>query len=57
MGYASGKAVEKREMIAYDEVSFLAEVGGAMGLFLGFSMLMVWDIALDLRKRIVNNLS
>ena len=37
-------------MSVYEEVrvypfeSFLAEVGGALGLFLGFSFIMIWDL-------------
>ena len=34
--------VETEELI-YPWQSFLAEVGGALGLFLGFSFMTIWD--------------
>ena len=36
-------AVETEEYL-YDERSLLAEFGGALGLFLGFSFYTLWDI-------------
>ena len=35
-------AVEEEDWV-YPEVSFLAEFGGALGMFLGFSFMMFWD--------------
>ena len=32
------------EQYVYPMDSFIAEVGGALGLFLGFSFMMVWDL-------------
>ena len=34
----------EEEAYVYPFISFVAEFGGALGLFLGFSFLMVWDI-------------
>ena len=34
----------KTEHLVYPFSSFLAEFGGALGLFLGFSFLCVWDL-------------
>ena len=34
------------EVLVYPFESFLAEVGGALGLFLGFSFMMIWDMLL-----------
>ena len=34
----------KTEAYLYDEMSLLAEFGGALGLFLGFSFYMLWEI-------------
>ena len=28
----------------YPELSFIAEFGGALGLFVGFSFYMIWDV-------------
>ena len=33
----------RTEKTIYSGVSFVAEFGGALGLFLGFSFLMIWD--------------
>ena len=33
----------KKEEILFDFQCFVAEFGGALGLFLGFSFVMVWD--------------
>ena len=38
----------KIEKLVYPFSSFLAEFGGALGLFLGFSIIMVWDMILGL---------
>ena len=47
--------VETEEYL-YDERSLLAEFGGALGLFLGFSFYMLWDIVepiiVSLKKQI-----
>ena len=41
----SESKVEKRtEKIIYPIESFISEFGGAMGLFLGFSFMMIWDV-------------
>ena len=33
----------EKEVWAYTAISFIAEMGGALGLFIGFSFLSVWD--------------
>ena len=38
----------KEEAEVYPFTSFLAEVGGALGLFLGLSLLSFWDMFVDL---------
>ena len=35
--------VEEEDWV-YPELSFIAEFGGALGLFVGFSFYMIWDI-------------
>ena len=35
----------KTEELLYPITSFVSEYGGAFGLFLGFSFMMVWDVA------------
>ena len=40
----SMEVVSKEERLIYTIQSFVAEFGGALGLFLSFSFIMVWDI-------------
>ena len=39
----SSKVLKRTEEIIYSMESFVSEFGGALGLFLGFSFMMVWD--------------
>ena len=41
----------KKEILMYPFTSLVAEVGGALGLFLGFSFLMIWDIMEIVKSR------
>ena len=41
---ASKTLTRKNEVYMYPIESFVSEFGGALGLFLGFSFLMIWDI-------------
>ena len=41
---ASSEVTTRRENFVYPLISFISEVGGAMGLFLGFSFLSLWDL-------------
>ena len=43
--YANNEIIEKTEELVYDTFSLIAEFGGALGLFLGFSFFMLWDLA------------
>ena len=36
------------EEYIYPELSFISELGGALGMFLGFSFLMFWDLIIVL---------
>ena len=38
------KFIKRREVEVYPLESFISEFGGALGLFVGFSFMMVWDI-------------
>ena len=44
LSFASTEVALMKEILIYPLTSFLAEVGGSLGLFLGFSLLMVWDL-------------
>ena len=49
--YATGKYVEKSYYYTYDWNSFVADVGGYMGLLLGHSLLSYYDVAKLMWKR------
>ena len=40
---ANKELIEETEEYAYGFTSFLAEFGGALGLFLGFSFFSLWE--------------
>ena len=41
---ASKTVTRKKEVWIYPIESLISEFGGALGLFLGFSFLMIWDM-------------
>ena len=41
---AESKISFKKELWVYDEISLVSEIGGALGLFVGFSFLNVADL-------------
>ena len=41
---SSSEVTRRRENFVYPLISFISEVGGALGLFLGFSFLSLWDL-------------
>ena len=44
MPYFQTNIVEvQREELAYPTISLVADVGGVLGLFIGFNFLMIWD--------------
>ena len=49
-GYSSNNLILKEETLIYPLESFVAEFGGSLGLFLGFSFLGLWDILLSILK-------
>ena len=52
-GFSSNSLTIKEEALLYPFDSFLAEFGGSLGLFLGFSFLTMWDILLSILKLIM----
>ena len=54
-GYSSNSLTLKEETLLYPFESFLAELGGALGLFLGFSFLTLWEIVLKLPRVLLNS--
>ena len=45
-----------REEEAFSFGSLVADVGGVLGLFIGFNFLMVWDGAILFLKRVFHNM-
>ena len=45
-GYSSNSLTIKEEALVYPFISFFAELGGSLGLFLGFSFLTLWDVVI-----------
>ena len=52
MPYFQENIVEvHKEMIAYNTIDLVADVGGVLGLFIGFNFLMIWDwMVLGIKK-------
>ena len=57
MPYFQKTIVEvQREEFAYPPISLVADVGGVLGLFIGFNFLMIWDwIVMGLQKFCTKN--
>ena len=41
--FASTDIGKQKEDLVYPPVSFISELGGSLGLFVGFSFLTIWD--------------
>ena len=52
-GYSSNSLTIKEETLLYPFESFLAEFGGSLGLFLGFSFLTIWDIFVSILRILI----
>ena len=49
---ANDELEEETEEYVYDEISLVSEVGGSLGLFLGFSFFMLYDLTVDIFENI-----
>ena len=52
--FTDNKIIIEKEIESYSFVSLVSDIGGALGLFLGFSFVMVWDEAEALIRKIKN---
>ena len=43
IAYAGNSIEVQREEEAYSLLSLVADVGGVLGLFIGFNFIMIWD--------------
>ena len=50
---ANSEITEEVEEYLYDGISFIAELGGALGLFLGFSFFMLWDFVEIIKQTVL----
>ena len=51
-GYSSMTMKIKEEVLLYPSSSLFGDIGGSLGLFLGFSLLALGDTILELSKKI-----
>ena len=54
---ANSEVIEEEEHYIYDFISFISECGGSLGLFLGFSFLMVLNYvapSVTIMKKVFN---
>ena len=49
--FESSNVEVEKEVPAFPIVSLVADVGGVLGLFLGFNILMIWDFIHDVVKK------
>ena len=54
---ANDELEEETEEYVYDAISLISEVGGSLGLFLGFSFFMLYDLILSAFKEIKKNIN
>ena len=54
--YPDTEIIVDIEQEIYPFTSFIAEFGGALGLFLGFSFLMIWDLVMEIFEKMRQNI-
>ena len=52
MSFTSNIVEVQREQRAFPFISLVADVGGVLGLFIGFNFLMVWDWLVEAVKKV-----
>ena len=50
--FGTPKVTIKKEVWAYTNLSFVADCGGLLGLFIGFNFLMIWDLIVIIYQKI-----
>ena len=45
---ANNEVTSVQEVLAYDFLTLVSNFGGSLGLFVGFSFYMLWDLILDI---------
>ena len=44
ISFSSSKITVEKEVVSYSYLSFVADCGGLLGLFIGFNFVMFWDL-------------
>ena len=57
IGFSSMTLQIKKESLLYPPESLFGEIGGSLGLFLGFSLLSFGDTAFDICKRLIKHIT
>ena len=50
--FDSPRILIEKEELAYSSLTLVSDVGGVLGLFIGFNFLMIWDVFFLFYKRI-----
>ena len=50
--FGTPKVTVKKEVLTYTHLSFVADCGGLLGLFIGFNFLMIWDLIVIVYQKI-----
>ena len=52
LSFTSNVVEVQKEQMAFPFISLVAEIGGVLGLFIGFNFLMVWDWTVGTVKKV-----
>ena len=50
--FGSQKVTVEKEVWSYSTLSFVADCGGLLGLFIGFNFVMIWDLIVIVYQKI-----
>ena len=52
ISFSSSKITVEKEVVSYSYLSFVADCGGLLGLFIGFNFVMFWDLIVIIYRKI-----
>ena len=52
ISFSSSKITVEKEFVSYSYLSFVADCGGLLGLFIGFNFVMFWDLIVIIYQNI-----
>ena len=52
IAFSSSKVTVEKEILSYSVLSFVADCGGLLGLFIGFNFVMIWDLIVIIYQKI-----